>query len=127
MPIANRKRSEREPLHFFGVRAGRPTGRSRKGASMEKLFVPAQPYPWPYDGTLRSDNTALLVVDMQTDFCGVGGFLERMGGDINLTRVAIEPIRAVLTLFRERDFLVVHTREGHRPDLSDLPANKRWR
>jgi len=94
---------------------------------MEKLFVPAEPYSWPYDGTLRTDNTALLVVDMQTDFCGVGGFIDRMGGDVNLTRVAIEPIRRVLAALRERGFLVVHTREGHRPDLSDLPANKRWR
>jgi nicotinamidase-related amidase len=94
---------------------------------MEKLFVPAEPYPWPYDGTLCTDNTALLVVDMQSDFCGVGGFIDRMGGDVNLTRVAIEPIRRVLAALRECGFLVVHTREGHRPDLSDLPANKRWR
>jgi nicotinamidase-related amidase len=69
----------------------------------------------------------MLVVDMQTDFCGVGGFIDRMGVDVNLTRVAIEPIRAVLAVLRKRGFLVVHTREGHRPDLSDLPANKRWR
>jgi nicotinamidase-related amidase len=94
---------------------------------MEQRFVRAKPYPWPFDGALRTDNTALLVIDMQTDFCGPGGFLDRMGGDINLTRVAIAPIRAVLAAVRERGFPVVHTREGHRPDLSDLPANKRWR
>lgn len=94
---------------------------------MEQHFVPADPYPWPYDGNLRTGNTALLVVDMQTDFCGVGGFIDRMGGDISLTRTAIEPIRAVMAAMRERGFLVVHTREGHRPDLADLPENKSWR
>jgi nicotinamidase-related amidase len=94
---------------------------------MDKLFVPASPYPWPYDGSLRTDNTALLVVNMQTDFCGAGGFIDRMAGDISLTRAAIEPIRAVLAALRQRGLLIVHTREGHRPDLADLPANKSWR
>jgi hypothetical protein len=63
---------------------------------MEQRFVQAQPYPWPFDGDLRTENTALLVVDMQTDFRGVGGFIDRMGVDIQLTRAAIEPIRALL-------------------------------
>jgi biuret amidohydrolase len=94
---------------------------------MEKRFVPADPYPWPYNGALLTDNTALLVVDMQIDFCGPGGYIDRMGCDINLTRVAIEPIRRVLALLRERGFYILHTREGHRPDLSDLQANKHWR
>jgi hypothetical protein len=53
---------------------------------MEKLFVPAEPYPWPYNGALRADNTTLLVVDMQIDFCGPGGFIDRQGCDISLTR-----------------------------------------
>jgi len=81
---------------------------------MEKLFVPAEPYPWPYDGALRADNTALLVVDMQTDFCGVGRIPRLHGWGHQLTRVAIEPIRRVLPRCGSR-FLVVHTREGHRP------------
>jgi nicotinamidase-related amidase len=93
----------------------------------QSRFAAADPYPWPYDGALRPDNTALIVIDMQTDFCGVGGYVDKMGYDLSLTRAPIEPIRRLLAAMRARGFHVIHTREGHRPDLSDLPANKRWR
>ena len=89
--------------------------------------VAAQPYPWPYDGALLPTNTALLIIDMQTDFCGVGGYVDKMGYDLSLTRAPIEPIARVLAAMRARGYTIIHTREGHRPDLSDLPANKRWR
>jgi len=92
------------------------------------ITVKADPYPWPYDGDIDPRRTALLVIDMQHDFCGTGGYVDKMGYDIGLTARAIGPIRAVLDTVRAiPGFTVIHTREGHRPDLSDCPPNKRWR
>jgi len=90
-------------------------------------YAAATPYPWPYNGDLRPENTALIVIDMQTDFCGKGGYIDLLGYDISNSRACIEPIARLLSVLRPRGYHVLHTREGHRADLADLPANKRWR
>lgn len=90
-------------------------------------YVAAEPYSYPFDGDLRPENTALIIIDMQIDFCGQGGYVDKMGYDLSLTQAPIAPIQKVLQVLRSLGYLIIHTREGHRPDLSDLPANKQWR
>ena len=87
----------------------------------------ANPYDWPYDGVIDPAHTALVLIDWQVNFCGPGGYVDRMGYDLSLTRAPLRPTARVLAAMRERGFTIIHTREGHSPDLSDLPANKRWR
>ena len=94
---------------------------------MAEKYIQSSPYRWPWNGDLRPQNTALIVIDMQTDFCGKGGYIDLLGYDISLTRICIPPILRVLSAMRDAGYCILHTREGHRPDLADLPANKRWR
>ena len=89
--------------------------------------VEASPYAWPYDGTFSPATTALINIDWQVDFCGPGGYVDRMGYDLSLTRSGLPATQLVLAMAREVGMFIVHTREGHRPDLSDCPPNKLWR
>lgn len=93
----------------------------------DPVTVDAQPYCWPYDGDIPPARTALINIDWQVDFCGVGGYVDTMGYDLGLVRTPLGPAQQVLAAARRAGLFVIHTREGHRPDLSDLPANKRWR
>jgi nicotinamidase-related amidase len=81
----------------------------------------------PYEFELDPRACALVVIDMQRDFVDPGGFGEALGNDVSLLRKAIAPTRRVLDAARGRGMLVIHTREGHRPDLTDLPPSKKLR
>jgi len=93
----------------------------------KKYLDRAHPYPWPYNGIINPHNTALIIIDMQADFCAPGGYVEKMGYDVNLMRKPIGPISEVLKVARAKKYTIIHTREGHSSDLSDCPANKLWR
>ena len=87
---------------------------------MPRTVIKAEPEPLPID----LSRTALLVIDMQRDFLEPGGFGETLGNDVSLLGRAVAPIRKVLDAARHAELLVIHTREGHRPDLSDAPRAK---
>jgi len=81
----------------------------------------------PFDYTLAPSRTALVVIDMQRDFVEPGGFGASLGNDVTRLHSAIDPIARLLQAWRQRDWPVLHTRECHRPDLSDCPPAKRHR
>lgn len=88
---------------------------------MRKGTIQAEPYDFEFD----LDSTALVMIDMQRDFVEPGGFGEMLGNDVSLLRSSIEPCKKVLEAARKVGMFIIHTREGHRPDLADLqPAKK---
>ena len=88
------------------------------------IDVPARPFPYPLS---PDGHTALVVIDMQRDFVEPGGFGASLGNDVSLLHTAVAPIAALLAAWRARGWPVLHTRECHRPDLSDCPPAKRER
>lgn len=90
-------------------------------------YVEADSYPFPYNGDLRPENTAALVIDMQLDFCGPGGWADMAGADMSVMRAPIAGCCKVLEAARKKEFHVIYTREGHRSDGSDLTEVKRFR
>lgn len=90
---------------------------------MEPTTIPAEPYPFEF----APSGCALLIIDMQRDFLEPGGFGEMLGNDVSQLRRTIEPNRRLLETWRKAGLSVIHTREGHRPDLADLPPAKKIR
>jgi nicotinamidase-related amidase len=86
--------------------------------------IEAEPYKWPHDASFSPSTSALVVIDMQVDFCSPGGYLDCQGIPIEPTRAVIPKIQSLLTAFRRAGFPVYHTREGHRPDLSTLSSRE---
>jgi biuret amidohydrolase len=84
------------------------------------ITVAASPYPY----TFNPATTALIVIDMQRDFIEPGGFGESLGNDVSLLAAIVPTVAGLLDLCRRHGVLVVHTREAHRPDLSDCPPAK---
>jgi nicotinamidase-related amidase len=119
------------PMVLSALDAARPAPVPEEPSMPEPTADPTQvyasPYPWPYDQTLVPERTALVLIDWQVDFCGPGGYVDQMGYDLSLTRGGLGPTRHVLDTVRAWGGTVIHTREGHRPDLSDCPDNKLWR
>ena len=90
-------------------------------------MINAKPYNWPHSSDLDARTTALIIIDMQRDFCENGGYFSSMGYDVGPARNLVPHIVALRQVVRDWGGFVIYTREGHRADLSDLPPQKRFR
>lgn len=90
---------------------------------MRNYQVEAKPFIYDFD----LSKTALIIIDMQRDFCAEGGFGESLGNDVTPTKSIIPTVKMILDKAREKKLFIIHTREGHRPDLSDCPPAKKRR
>src|SRR5438045_3746100 len=112
---------------FFSERHRVP-GRAHPSSRIDMNFaktktIEAEPYAFDFDPA----TCALLLIDMQRDFLEPGGFGEMLGNDVSQLRRTIQPNKKLLAVWREMNLPVIHTREGHRPDLADLPPAKKVR
>jgi nicotinamidase-related amidase len=89
------------------------------------MQVVSTPYDFPIAGNFDPEKTALLIIDMQRDFCDLQGYMHMRGDDVSAARAIIPIISKVRSASRDKGIKVIYTREGHRPNLSDLPASKR--
>jgi biuret amidohydrolase len=112
------KRCTDAPRRFWAAR-----DQPSRPDSDTMIAIEAEPYAFEFDPT----HTALLIIDMQRDFLEPGGFGEMLGNDVSQLRRTIEPNQRLLAAWRAAGLMVMHTREGHRPDLADLPPAKKVR
>ncbi|EHY59940.1 Biuret amidohydrolase [Exophiala dermatitidis] len=89
--------------------------------------VAASPYNWPHDASFSRETTALVIIDMQRDFCEVGGYFDCQGYEVDSARAIIPKLQSILTAARRAHLPIFFTREGHRPDLSTLSSRERFR
>jgi nicotinamidase-related amidase len=115
----NFKRCTDAPRRFWVARPDQPS----RPDSDTMIAIDAEPYAFEFDPV----HTALLIIDMQRDFLEPGGFGEMLGNDVSQLRRTIEPNQRLLAAWRAAGLMVMHTREGHRPDLADLPPAKKVR
>ncbi|KAK2762606.1 hypothetical protein FQN54_000779 [Arachnomyces sp. PD_36] len=113
------------PSHNHGPVLDRP--RQVPHHKVKKGQISATPYDWPHDATMTPFTTALVIIDMQRDFCAPGGYMEYQGYDISAAQSLIPKLQRLLHAFRTGGFPVYHTREGHRPDLSTLSSRENFR
>ncbi|KAJ5087935.1 Isochorismatase-like protein [Penicillium angulare] len=113
------------PTHNHGPVIEKP--RQVSHHKVRKGQLPALPYDWPHDATFTPYTTALVIIDMQKDFCAPGGYMEYQGYDISAAQALIPKLQRLLNTFRSGGFPIYHTREGHRPDLSTLSSREAYR